>query len=59
VLTSGVVTTIDVPGAAATFGRGINQRGDVTGNFRPLHIKEFTTIRTRAKARDYMPDSNL
>ena len=33
-LADGVFTTIDVPGASATFGRGINQRGDVTGNFR-------------------------
>jgi hypothetical protein len=33
VLTFSAVTTIDIPGAAATFGRGINQRGDVAGNF--------------------------
>jgi len=33
VLRRGTFTTIDVPGAVATFGRGINARGDIVGNY--------------------------
>jgi hypothetical protein len=33
VLRKGTFTTIDVPGATNTFGRGINARGDVVGNY--------------------------
>lgn len=32
-LSDGVFTTIDVPGAASTLARGINARGDVVGTY--------------------------
>jgi len=34
VLRKGTFTTIDVPGAISTSGRGINSIGDVVGNYR-------------------------